>query len=98
MQMVGTRPYGTGVTFCHVVREAERPAGSERRVDATGGGEIEARDKEKAHLGSPPPCDSGPLLACAQRLEARRPPVSSSFPLLATERLQIQGAQLTFIR
>lgn len=75
-----------------VTEDGDQPAG--RR---TGGG-IEARDKEKAHLGSPPPCDSGPLLACAQRLEARRSPVSSSFPLLATERLQIQGAQSTFIR
>lgn len=46
-------PYATVAMFCHMAQAAERPAGSERRVDIVAGREVEARDKEKALPGLP---------------------------------------------
>lgn len=46
-------PYATVAMFCHMARAAERPVGSERRVDIVAGREVEARDREKALPGLP---------------------------------------------
>lgn len=67
-------PYATVAMFCHMARAAERPAGSEHRVDTVAGREVEARDKEKGLPGFP-----------TTTLTLRVQPVHDAYPALGVQ-------------
>lgn len=88
-------PYATVAMFCHMARAAERPVGSERRVDIVAGREGEARGRESTpwapHHHAQSESASPWHISSSRRPSV--PAVSFSLWFLTTERLQIQAAQ-----